>query len=202
MSYTPKLLSFFADVQKNLSVPKSQTSKNKNGAEMFKFRDYPQILTSLKPFLEKYGLLIFSKSRIEQIGDRYYVAAEIDITEVSGNGLISATGYAREGDFVGMNCAQSTGAAESYALKRAAAALFAIDDSTKDPDTTSEGKDWLTKIDDALWNAGVAFAKANTIEELKKINGQYAWLAEGGSKMYQQLGKRAKERILSNSNKK
>ena len=67
------------------------------------------------------------------VGDRYYVKATATI--ISADGCFSSTAYARESlDKKGMDTAQITGAASSYARKYALNGLFCIDD-TKDADT-------------------------------------------------------------------
>ena len=197
MTKSNKILLILAQIQQRLRVPKTQSSKNNQGRELFKFRDYPQILETLKPLLKEFNCLIYSQSEIVEFTGRFYVKATVSLVDVTNpENEISASAYAREETLVGMNPPQSTGSAESYALKRAAAGLFAIDDGTKDPDTTSEGMDWLHKFDKDLWDAACALNKVKTKEEIEEITSKYAYLSE--SRLFLLFVSRAEERIQQN----
>ena len=66
-----------------------------------------------------------------------YVKATASLADNDTDAAISATGFAREAENKkGMDDAQVTGSASSYARKYALNGLFAIDD-TKDPDATN-----------------------------------------------------------------
>ena len=140
-------------IQKNLVAPKGQT--NKFGK--YKYRSCEDILTAVKPLLgnatltlsdevvlvganasisdTEYGDDKVVRSLIKD-GGRYYVKATATITE--GEQSISATGWAREGlQKKGMDTAQITGAASSYARKYALNGLLCIDD-VKDADTNEQ----------------------------------------------------------------
>jgi hypothetical protein len=72
--------------------------------------------------------------QITTSGERCYVQATVTISD--GIESTSTTAFARESlAKKGMDEAQITGAASSYARKYALAGLFAIDDSRDDPDT-------------------------------------------------------------------
>ena len=83
--------------------------------------------------------MIVTIDSIVQIGDRYYVQASVTF---SGDGdPITVTALARESETKkGMDDAQVTGGASSYARKYALNGLFLIDD-TKDADSTNTGED-------------------------------------------------------------
>ena len=73
------------------------------------------------------------------MGGRVYVEAKVTLWDAeSGELIASVQGVAREAENKkGMDDAQITGAASSYARKYALNGLFCIDD-TKDPDATND----------------------------------------------------------------
>jgi hypothetical protein len=82
------------------------------------------------------GCSLVISDTIQGVGDRHYVQATATLID-SNKDTISVTAYAREAsDKKGMDAAQITGSASSYARKYALNGLFAIDD-TKDPDSTN-----------------------------------------------------------------
>lgn len=115
-----------AEIQQKLIAPKEQF----NAFGKYKYRSCEDILEAVKPLLGDAVLLVTDE--IVLIGDRYYVKATVQF--VTSDGTKSASAYARESlDKKGMDAAQITGAASSYARKYALNGLFCIDD-TKDPD--------------------------------------------------------------------
>ena len=114
-------------IQKNLKAPKAQFNKFAS----FNYRSCEDILEAVKPLLN--GLCLVLNDEVVVIGDRYYVKATATISnEITS---ISAIAFARESLIKkGMDEAQITGTASSYARKYALNGLFAIDD-TKDSDT-------------------------------------------------------------------
>tara|TARA_R100001143_G_scaffold63381_2_gene70029 strand:- start:280 stop:537 length:258 start_codon:yes stop_codon:yes gene_type:complete len=73
------------------------------------------------------------------VGSRVYVKAIASLWDAeSGEAIAGTQAYAREAENKkGMDDAQITGSASSYARKYALNGLFAIDD-TKDPDATND----------------------------------------------------------------
>jgi sugar diacid utilization regulator len=119
-----------AEIQKKLKAPKGQFNKFGN----YSYRSCEDILEAVKPLLGDLSLII--DDTIELIGDRYYVVARVELSD--GQDSVSARAYAREAQTKkGMDDAQITGAAGSYARKYALNGLFAIDD-TKDADSTND----------------------------------------------------------------
>jgi hypothetical protein len=114
---------------KELKAPKNQY----NLFGKYKYRSCEDILEGLKKVIG--NNIINVSDEIVVIGDRYYVKATASFYE--GGCLekcVSSTAYAREDDFKkGMDGAQVTGCASSYARKYALNGLFCIDD-TKDSD--------------------------------------------------------------------
>jgi len=120
------------EIQKQLKAPKNQ----KNNFGKYKYRSCEDILEAVKPLIPDDCRLILSDS-VELIGERYYVKAIANFTD--GDNVTIVNAWAREAeDKKGMDVAQITGAASSYARKYALNGLFLIDD-TKDADTTNNG---------------------------------------------------------------
>lgn len=117
------------EIQKELKAPKGQY----NSFGKYKYRSAEDILEAVKPLLHKHGCQLTLSDEIELIGDRYYVKATAKIT--NGEEAFWTSAYAREDlEKKGMDGAQITGTASSYARKYALNGLFCIDD-TKDADT-------------------------------------------------------------------
>jgi len=118
-----------AEIQQALIAPKGQF----NSFGKYKYRSCEDILEAVKPLLGDSVLLITDE--IVLIGDRYYVKATAHF--ITGDAIRSVAAFARESlDKKGMDAAQITGAASSYARKYALNGLFCIDD-TKDPDSSA-----------------------------------------------------------------
>ncbi len=119
------------EVQQLLKAPKSQ----RNNFGKYNYRSCEDIIEAAKPLLTERGLLLTISDEISQIGDRYYVKATASVTD--GDQSVTTVAYAREEEAKkGMDGAQITGSASSYARKYALNGLFAIDD-TKDADATN-----------------------------------------------------------------
>ncbi len=123
-------------IQSNLKAPKSQF----NNFGKYYFRSGEDILEALKPLLKENGCTLVMSDEIVFVSDRVYVKSIATLSD--GKDSVSTTAFAREeADKKGMDGAQITGAASSYARKYALNGLFCIDD-TKDPDATNKhGKD-------------------------------------------------------------
>lgn len=133
-------------IQQELKVPKNQTNSFGN----YKYRSCEDIIEAVKPLCHREGLTLTISDEVITVGTRYYVKATASLNSdkayVQG-GLenavavipnITVTAYAREEETKkGMDGAQITGAASSYARKYALNGLFAIDD-TKDADATND----------------------------------------------------------------
>jgi hypothetical protein len=124
-----------ANIQKKLKAPKSQF----NSFGKYNYRNCEDILEAVKPLLD--GAILTITDNIVLVGDRYYVMANAALIDEDGTSIISTNAYAREEhDKKGMDAAQITGAASSYARKYALNGLFLIDD-TKDADTRDNTKE-------------------------------------------------------------
>jgi hypothetical protein len=123
-------------IQAELKAPKGQLNKFGN----YRYRSAEDIFEAVKPILNKYAMSLVITDEVVQVGDRIYVVATATILDETED-TISAKGWAREEEVKkGMDAAQITGSASSYARKYALNGLFAIDD-TKDADATNEHKD-------------------------------------------------------------
>jgi hypothetical protein len=115
-------------MQKELKVPKEQY----NSFAKYKYRSCEDIVEAVKKALPE-GTTITLSDDVQIFGGHLYIKATARLS--FDKEFIEATGWAREAlDKKGMDAAQMTGTASSYARKYALNGLFAIDD-TKDGDT-------------------------------------------------------------------
>lgn len=122
----------FSEIQQTLKSPKD--SRNEFGK--YNYRTCSAILEAVKPLLGPATLIV--SDELVLIGERYYIKATATYTNKDEGETFAATAYAREPlDKRGMDEAQITGASSTYARKAALSGLFAIDDSSNDPDATN-----------------------------------------------------------------
>lgn len=126
-------------IQSKLKAPKSQM----NTFGHFKYRSCEDILEAVKPLLAENNCVLTIADDIILVGDRIYVKATATFMNSEGNTIITTALAREEEEKRGMDAAQITGAASSYARKYALNGLFCIDD-TKDPDATNDGSDKST----------------------------------------------------------
>ncbi len=140
------------EIQSKLKAPKG----NFNSFGKYKYRSSEDILEAIKPLLiEQKCILKFCTEYLE-IQEKLFLKVTVELKNIKGDFLESASGLAEYSVQKGMTPAQGTGATESYAKKYALGNLFAIDD-TKDSDATNthnknqneaieqSEKDWLNK---------------------------------------------------------
>lgn len=132
-------------IQNELKAPKSQF----NEFGKYAYRSAEDILEAVKPIADKHGCVLYISDEISPIictGEngreyvpRFYVAAVATLVNRDNpDEKIAVRAYAREDETKkGMDGAQITGSASSYARKYALNGLFCIDD-TKDPDATND----------------------------------------------------------------
>lgn len=126
MSVYEKLLM----VQSELKAPKNQHNNFGN----YNYRSAEDILEAVKPLCAIHKATITLSDKPVFISPRFYIEATATFTDVENSDHISVTAYAREDDSKkGMDGAQVTGAASSYARKYALNGLLCVDD-TKDAD--------------------------------------------------------------------
>ena len=151
-------------IQAELKAPKGQT----NNFGKYKYRSAEDIIEAVKPILNKYGTALVISDEVVQVGDRIYIKATATLLDGTED-HISVCGWAREEEVKkGMDAAQITGAASSYARKYALNGLFAIDD-TKDSDATNEHKDeigeekrmkLITLLENTIWDESLKSKQA------------------------------------------
>lgn len=126
---TENVYTVLGKVQQELKAPKDKW----NDFGKYHYRNCESILEGVKPLLKKYNASLRLTDEIVAVADRIYVKA-IAYFRV-GDEEIKNVAFAREdATKKGMDGAQITGAASSYARKYALNGLLLIDD-TKDPDT-------------------------------------------------------------------
>lgn len=138
------------EIQNRLNAPKSR----RNDFGKYNYRSAEDILKAAKPILKELGCVLLLSDEVKEVGNAYtfntqendsrsgkssasayngtrvYVVATATIINSEGDKL-SVQGMAREEVAKkGMDAAQVTGAASSYARKYALNGLFAIDDGT------------------------------------------------------------------------
>ena len=134
MNISEKLLS----IQIALKAPKSQFNKFGN----YNYRNSEDILEAVKPLCEKHKTVLTLSDQIVSVNERYYVEATATIECIEDNSIKVVKASAREADSQkGMNAAQITGSASSYARKYALNGLFNIDDTKDDDFNNKHGKD-------------------------------------------------------------
>lgn len=120
------------EIQRELKVEKSQW----NSFSKFHFRNREDILEAAKPLCHARGLVLLCQDKCVLFDNGWvYAIQTASIVDVETGEHVEADGWAREPETKkGSDSSQITGAACSYAGKRALGNLFAIDD-TKDADT-------------------------------------------------------------------
>ncbi len=153
------------EIQVKLDAPKNQF----NAFGKYKYRSCEDIMLGLKPHLMALGCSVTLSDEVIMIGDRIYVKATATITNKEGEEK-NTTAFARESLMKkGMDEAQVTGSASSYARKYALNGLFAIDDS-KDMDyLNTDGKKKSTTFASIDKFSASEFFKANNIDEFNAL---------------------------------
>ena len=173
-------MSKLAEIQQALKAPKNQ----KNSFGGYNYRSCEDILEAVKPLLD--GCALVLQDEIVEVGGRVYVKATAQLLG-GEDGPYEATAYAREAETKkGMDDAQITGSASSYARKYASNGLFCIDD-TKDADATNDHGRATQRQQRAPKKQGVqkVNAKKQLSPELAKAKSDFAlWLDELRDGMY------------------
>lgn len=122
-------------IQKDLKAPKDLW----NDFSKYHFRSAESIEEAVKPLCHAEGLALICTDEPKQVGDWNYIISTAKVTD--GTNEVAVTAAAREQETKkGMDQAQITGAASSYARKYALCGLFAIDDG-KDSDSHDNRKE-------------------------------------------------------------
>lgn len=132
-----ELLKSLIDIQQRLNVPKNQY----NQFGKFKYRSLEDIQAALKPLLAEHSCGIrFDDTIVEHCG-RTFLKTTLTLFNDKGESISTTSEAEHAIEKSGMDSAQISGAASSYARKYAMNALFLIDDSPEiDSAEYSQGK--------------------------------------------------------------
>ena len=119
-----------ATIQRALKAPKDK----RNDFGGYSYRNAESILRAFKE-VQPEGVSLTMSDTISVIGDKLFLTATVRLHH-GGQIVAEAQGAAMHAlQKKGMDEAQITGACSSYARKYALCGLFAVDDSTDDPDS-------------------------------------------------------------------
>lgn len=145
--------------QAELRVPKSRT----NNFGGYQYRSAEDILNALKPILAHLGLFLSVTDEIRELAGRHYLVATVRVVDVDTGDVVETQGWARETENKkGMDEAQVTGSASSYARKYALGGMFAIDDTAADPDAQE-------RVEISPTTKQALFAKAKELGAVDKM---------------------------------
>ncbi len=117
-------------IQQKLKAPKGQY----NSFGKYYYRSCEDILEAVKPLCNEQNAVLLVTDNVVEVGGRIYVMAEAMLRDLESDQFAACRGFAREDETKkGMDAAQITGCASSYARKYALNGLFCIDDA-KDAD--------------------------------------------------------------------
>lgn len=158
-------------VQSVLKAPKNQHNSFGN----YNYRSCEDIQEAAKPILSANKCVCYISDEIQIVGDRCYVKATATFCDVESGEKIVVSACARESlDKKGMDQAQVTGAASSYARKYALAGLYQLDDTNDADIMNNDSKEITTKTE----------LSKEQIEFLEKLPAQWqTWaIAQDGVK--------------------
>lgn len=174
--YLPKMKEL-KEIQEALKAPKNET----NDIVGFKYRTAERILALVRPLYTSRGCTLTLSDEIVPVNNgAVYVRATVTLKNEKGESE-SASAYAQQGTLHnGIDYPQLTGAASSYARKYALCGLFAIDDSSNDPDTAKNTKARMDaqqaeaqELANDLNNAQMEALKTKTRDELMAVWNKY-----------------------------
>lgn len=119
-------------IQQNLQAPKSEY----NSFGKYNYRSLESILFALKPLLAQQHCGIRFADEVVEHGGRTFVRSTLYFFNDKGESISTTAEAEHSATKTGMDSAQITGSASSYARKYCLNGLFAIDDA-KDPDTNA-----------------------------------------------------------------
>lgn len=123
-----------SNIQNELVVTKNQRNTFGN----YNYRSAEDILEASKPVCKAHNCVLVVSDEIVSVGGWNYVKATATLIDLDNETTIEVSASARESETKkGMDAAQITGAASSYARKYALGGLFNLDDN-KDADATNK----------------------------------------------------------------
>lgn len=126
-------MSILHELQKNVNVPKDQRNTFGN----YNYRTAEGILAKAKSVMPD-GVSIVLSDDVMEIAGHVFVKAKATL-KLGSDVIAESFGFAGHPlDKKGMDFSQITGASSSYARKYALQGLFALDDSSSDPDVTNK----------------------------------------------------------------
>ncbi len=127
-----ELLKSLIYIQQHLTAPKSEY----NSFGKYNYRSLESILAAIKPLLRSQNCGIRFEDEVIELGGRTFLKTTLYFFNDKGETITTSAIAEHTATKSGMDAAQITGAASSYARKYAMNAMFAIDD-TKDVDSDS-----------------------------------------------------------------
>ena len=127
-----ELLKSLIYIQQHLTAPKSEY----NSFGKYNYRSLESILAAIKPLLRNQNCGIRFEDEVIELGGRTFLKTTLYFFNDKGETITTSAIAEHTATKTGMDAAQITGAASSYARKYAMNAMFAIDD-TKDVDSDS-----------------------------------------------------------------
>lgn len=125
-------------IQMELKVPKSR----RNSFGNYNYRSCEDIVEAVKPLCANHGVVLALTDEVVLVGERVFVKAQAALFDTESDVHFSTEGWAEVAkEKKGMDVAQITGAASSYARKYALNGLFAIDDVADADATNTHGKE-------------------------------------------------------------
>lgn len=146
----PGILEKLLAIQQAVKVDKSRM----NDFSKFKFWNKDDILDAVKPLCHEAGCVILCDDDLRILENGWvYVVTTATLTDCETGESVSSHGYAREQEAkTKFDASQITGAASTYAGKRALGNLFALDDSA-DADSDGMAKGGKTPPPSGPFNA-------------------------------------------------
>ena len=124
------LLKSLIYIQQHLTAPKSEYKS----FGKYNYRSLESILAAIKPLLRNQNCGIRFQDEVIELGGRTFLKTTLYFFNDKGETISTSALAEHTATKTGMDAAQITGSASSYARKYAMNALFAIDD-TKDADS-------------------------------------------------------------------
>ena len=125
-----ELLKSLIYIQQHLTAPKSEY----NSFGKYNYRSLESILAAIKPLLRNQNCGIRFEDEVIELGGRTFLKTTLYFFNDKGETISTSALAEHTATKTGMDAAQITGAASSYARKYALNAMFAIDDN-KDADS-------------------------------------------------------------------
>ena len=124
--------------QKLAAVQSRITVEKGNTAAHYKYYTTGDILDEAKPLLKEVGAAVTMTDEIEEHAGLVFLKCTVEFVDVdTGETVKAVTGIVEYQKRSTMDAAQSTGAASTYARKRALAGLLLVD-GEKDPDSLKD----------------------------------------------------------------